>query len=286
MIDPAGAAAPQLWHGAGNRFALHDGRGGAAPPDAAAVCAAHGADGLIVLAPPAGTGSAAAVRFHNPDGAAVGACGNGLRCAALALDPAGARGSMTLDTPAGPRAAEVLRASATAGGGLSGRVRVSLGAPTFAPPPADPRAFADLLPGGGRTGESGRPGLAFHGPPIRVDVGNPHAVLLLEGPPTDGLVNALGPAFQVHPLFADAGGVNVGFAFVRRPDRIELRVWERGVGETAACGTGAGAAVAAAIAVRRCVRRVSVAMPGGDLEVDWPAGGALRLTGPAVRLGG
>ena len=161
-----------------------------------------------------------------------------------------------------------------------------MGTPTFPPPPGDPRAFAAVLPGGGPGGDSGRPGLAFHGPPVLVDVGNPHAVFFLEGPAGDALVNAVGPALQVHPHFAATGGVNAGFAFVRSPGFIELRVYERGAGETAACGTGACAAVAAGVMVRRCVRRVSVAMPGGRLEVEWPAGGELSLTGPAVRTGG
>ena len=268
-----------LWHGAGNSFALHDGRGGAAPPDPAAACRESRVDGLIDIAPPASPGAAAAVRFYNPDGAEAAACGNGLRCAAAFLDPAGGRGAFLLDTAAGVRVAEVLGRD-----GDEYRVRVSMGEPTFLPPPADRRAFADVLPGGAPTGESGRPGLAACGPPVRVDLGNPHAILFLEGPPADGFVAAVGAAFQSHPAFAAGGGVNVGFAHVTSPSGILLRVYERGVGETAACGTGACAALAAAVAVGRCVRRATVSMPGGDLEVERPDGGAMRLTGPAVRV--
>ena len=278
-MDNPTAARPELWHGAGNSFALHDGRGDAPPPDAAAVCAAYGVDGLIALAPPRAPGAAAAVRFYNPDGAEAGACGNGLRCAAAFLDPAGAAGELLLETAAGVRAAAVLSRD-----GNGYRVRVSMGEPRFLPAPPDRRAFATILPGSAPTGESARPGLAACGPPILVDVGNPHAVLFLDDPPGDAFVAGVGAALQAHPHFRPTGGANVGFAFARSPREIELRVYERGAGETAACGTGACAAVAAAVAVRRCVRRVRVSMPGGLLEVEWPAGGQLSLTGPAARM--
>ena len=280
MSDPP--AVPrglELWDGAGNTFALHDGRRGSAAPDPAAVCDFHQVDGLIALAAPAGARRAAAVRFYNPDGSAAAACGNGLRCAAAFLDPGGARGELHLETAAGVRTARVLAATA------EGRtVRVSMGEPTFRPPPRDPRAFAEFLPNGSRTGESGRPGLAAFGPPILVDVGNPHAVFFLEEPATDALVNSLGHALQIHSQFAATGGVNVGFARARSPSRIELRVYERGVGETAACGTGACAAAAAAVAVGRCAGPVGVSMRGGELVVERPPGGELHLTGPAARL--
>jgi len=273
-----------LWHGAGNTFVLHDGRRGDPAPDAAGLCAAYGVDGVVAIRPPSTPGAIAAVAFFNPDGAPAGACGNGLRCVAAALDPYGDRGSLTLDTPAGLRTATVLTPAGAEGG--AAEVRVSMGRPTFRPAPADPLAFADLLPGGRPTGNSDRPGLAAFGPPILVDVGNPHAVLLLDEPPSDGLVGDLGPRFQAHPHFEATGGVNVGFAHVRRPDTIELRVYERGAGETASCGTGACAAVAAAIVVRRCLRSVTVATRGGLLAVEWPEEGELFLTGPAERGSG
>ena len=277
------------WEGAGNRFLLHDGRGAdgrsGVPPDAAVVCGAAGVDGLIALGPPRTPGAAASVRFFNADGSAAGACGNGLRCAALCLDPTGERGVMNLDAPAGLGAAAVLNVAATDGDRLSGTVRVSMGRPRFPPPPADLNAFNSLHPGGTATGESARPGLAAFGPPILVDLGNPHAVLMLDEPPADDLVANLGAAFQAHPYFEPTGGVNVGFAFVRRPDLMTLRVYERSVGETASCGSGACAAVAAAVAVKRCVRRVTVRMPGGELIVERSGGGELFLTGPAERTG-
>ncbi len=288
--SPPGSPAVVLWQGAGNTFALSDGRAGGPAPDAAAVCTTYGVDGFVALAAPRTPGAAASVAFYNPDGAPAAACGNGLRCVAAALDPDGARGPMTFDTPAGPRTATVLSVEENAAKVPVAQVRVSMGEPQFQPAPADPLAFAAVLPGGAPTGNSARPGLAAFGPPILVDLGNPHAVFLLDEPPGDAVVSAIGPALQSHPHFAatgggnGVGGVNVGFAFVRAPDRLDLRVFERGVGETASCGSGACAAVAAAVAVRRCVRQVAVSMRGGDLRVDWPAGGELFLTGPAAPM--
>ncbi|MEM9700919.1 MAG: diaminopimelate epimerase [Planctomycetota bacterium] len=280
MTDSRAARSPiWLWQGSGATFAVHDGRSGRAAPDPGGVCTNEGADGFVALAAARTPGAVAALSFFRPDGGAVAECGDGMRCVAAALDPTGTAGMLRFDTPAGLRTARVL--SVRDG---RARVRVSMGKPRFRPAPADPRAFADLTPDNRPTGDSARPGLASFGPPILVDLGEPHAVFLIDEPPSPDLCRTVGRALQRHPFFQETAGVNVSFAFVHRPDAILLRVDERGGEETAAGGGGACAAVAAAIAVRRCVRRVTVSTPGGELFVDWPAAAEMQLIGPAEPL--
>ena len=111
-------------------------------------------------------------------------------------------------------------------------------------------------------------------------MGNPHALLL-----TDDIANApvgrLGPMLQASALFPES--VNVGFAQVESPAHIRLRVYERGAGETLACGSGACAAVAILIRQGRVARKVDVDLPGGMLQIDWPDDAAqIRMAGPVA----
>jgi len=111
-------------------------------------------------------------------------------------------------------------------------------------------------------------------------MGNPHAVVEVASA-DDAPVPALGPALQARPEFPE--GVNVGFAQVLAPDRIKLRVFERGAGETLACGSGACAAVAVLVRQGRVARHVFVDLPGGTLEIHWPADDApITMAGPAA----
>lgn len=110
-------------------------------------------------------------------------------------------------------------------------------------------------------------------------MGNPHAVLAVDDP-REAPVATLGPAIERHPRFPQAA--NVGFMQVLARDRIALRVWERGVGETAACGTGACAAVAVGRARGWLDRRVTAALTGGELVIEWAgADNPLWMTGAA-----
>ena len=92
----------------------------------------------------------------------------------------------------------------------------------------------------------------------------------------------LGPRFEHHPFFPRR--VNTEFVRVAGPDRLDMRVWERGAGETLACGTGACAAAVAAARTGRTGRRVRVTLPGGPLDVEWRADGHVRMTGDAVEV--
>lgn len=263
-------------HGAGNDFVVLDLRGGA-PAPTRVECAwladrrrGVGCDQILTIEPPRSAGSIAAYRIWNADGSASGQCGNGARCVAAWLvrdGAAPAQGGFAIDSPAGVHA--VTR-------GADGGFVIDMGAPRFAP--------ADI-PLVGVDGEQDDYTLELDGEPLHlgaVSMGNPHAVLEVADVAC-AEVARLGPALQASRWFP--ASVNVGFAQVLAPGHIRLRVFERGVGETLACGSGACAAVAV-LARRGRVQAeagVRVDLPGGTLQVQRDgATGALRLSGPAV----
>lgn len=259
-------------HGAGNDFVVLDLRDGAPPPDAAlcrALADRHtgvGCDQILTLEPARSPGAFAAYGIWNADGSAARQCGNGARCVAAWLVRDGAPTSgFTLDSPTGSHAVDVL---------ADGRYRIAMGVPEFDPARIPLAGFAQAqdaytLRVDGVALEIGA-----------VSMGNPHALLVVEH--VDAApVAALGQALQQHHAFPDS--VNVGFAHVESRDRIRLRVYERGVGETLACGSGACAA--AAILMRRGVvdRTVTVALPGGELVIEWPRDDApVTMAGPTA----
>jgi diaminopimelate epimerase len=117
-----------------------------------------------------------------------------------------------------------------------------------------------------------------------LSMGNPHAVLFVED--LDGTpVTSLGGLIEHHPAFPN--GVNVEFVHVSSPERVDMRVWERGSGATLACGTGACAGAVAARLLRNTNRRVTVGLPGGELDVEWDGSldevASVFMTGPAAR---
>jgi diaminopimelate epimerase len=117
--------------------------------------------------------------------------------------------------------------------------------------------------------------------PAAVNVGNPHVIFFVDN--CDGVnLERLGPQIEHDPLFPDR--VNVNVATVEAPDRIRLRVWERGAGLTRACGTGACATAVAAIRSGRVESPVTVALPGGELLIDWTPGGNISMSGPATHV--
>jgi diaminopimelate epimerase len=203
----------------------------------------------------------ASYRIFNADGGEVQQCGNGVRCLARFLAPR-LGNELTLVGPAGSIAARVLSAD---------KVSVDLGVPDFRPAalPFDaPREQERYrLQVGGRDVEFGA-----------VSMGNPHVVIPVESV-DDAPVAALGPELERHPSFPQR--VNVGFMQRENERRIRLRVFERGVGETLACGTGAAAAVAVGRRWGQLAEKVEVSLPGGILEIVWPGpGSALWQTGP------
>jgi diaminopimelate epimerase len=248
--------------GTGNDFVLLDNRSGARFQYAALARAACdrrfgvGADGLLVLLRAApNTGADVAMRIFNADGSEAEMCGNGIRCIARYLAREGRESRrLAVQTPAG-----VIRTELT---GAPGMVRVDMGVPALARPLEGSFDF------GGRTFRC-----------ARVSMGNPHAVIFvddsLDAYPLDKLAAAASKAA------GEAGGINVELARVTG-GRIQMRIHERGVGETWACGTGACAAAVAAIATDRLASPIEVATRGGSVDVVWSgADDPALLTGPA-----
>jgi diaminopimelate epimerase len=215
--------------------------------------------------------------IHNADGAEVEQCGNGARCFARFVRDSGLSTKETLrvQTMRG-----VIAPQLTA----DGRVSVDMGAPCFAPQDlAFDATGLTLQPQGAWGNWSVLPaGSAKEVLLATVSMGNPHAVIQVEDVDT-APVAILGPGVQANPRFTQ--GVNVGFMQVQSRSAIRLRVYERGVGETLACGTGACAAVAAGIRLGLLGAVVDVHTHGGVLTIAW-AGGAepILMTGPATTV--
>jgi diaminopimelate epimerase len=259
-------------HGAGNDFAVVDLRGGQPAPPAARVRAMGnrhtgvGFDQLLTIEDANRTDCVARYRIWNSDGGPAQQCGNGARCVAawLRRDGAAAGRHFLLDSPTGPVDVECRD---------DGHYRLALGRPEFTP--ARIPFVADL--------ESPRYTLALGKERVSfgaVSMGNPHAVVEVAAVDL-APVHEWGPALQAREEFPE--GVNVGFAQVLGPDRIRLRVYERGAGETLACGSGACAAVAVLVRQGRVGRHVFVELPGGTLEIHWPSDTApVTMAGPAA----
>lgn len=256
------------FEGIGNDFLVLldlDGSDTAAGPALArAACDRHlgfGADGLIrCRRAPAGSGAALVFELWNADGSEAEMSGNGMRCMGHAALDAGivrAGEPFGVLTPAGRR--EVTLTVGPGAGTVWGRVE--MGQPKV-------------------EGETDRCNVG-HGQ-LLVNMGNPH--LVVAGPDPAGIdVTGLGPILEA----SEPGGINVEFATLGPgPDEVTMRVWERGVGETQACGTGSCAAAVAFHHWGRVGRAVTVHQPGGSVAVEWRDDGTVVLSGPSRRIGG
>jgi diaminopimelate epimerase len=224
-----------------------------------------GFDQALVLQPPRAAGTDVFYRIFNADGSEVEQCGNGARCIArLVASRAGRRDrAFVMDSPGGLVNAR-LRAD--------GLVSVAMGVPNF-----DPRSLPFTA-----EAEASSYSIDLPSGPVEfgaVSIGNPHAVIRVRSV-SDAPVDTVGPAMENHPRFPRR--VNVGFLEIIAPDHVRLRVFERGVGETQACGTGACAAVAVGRRHGPLGEEVRVDVPGGRMIVQWPGPGEpVWLTGPA-----
>ncbi len=256
-------------HGLGNDFVVIDSRNGdlkLSPAEAKAIADRHsgvGCDQLLILEKPAKPNLADVfMRILNSDGSESGACGNGTRCVADLLMRETGRDKLVIETSAGLLDAE--RAS-------GGRVSVDMGLARldWREIPLKEACDTAHVP------------LAL-GPlkdPVAVNMGNPHAVFFVDDVAKIDLA-ALGPVLERHAMFPERANIEV--AQVIGPDRIRLRVWERGAGITLACGSGACATGVAAARRGLTGRKVTIVLERGELEIEWLPDGHVLMTGPVA----
>lgn len=261
----------------GNDFILIDGNEARSVSNLGALAvrmcrrtAGAGADGILVLGPPESTDADVAMRIWNADGSEAEVSGNGTRCVAAYLD---ARGRWPIEQPE-------LKVSTVAGVKRLSRA----GASTYEMYMGQPSLRCGDVPFTGLS--AGERGIDV---PLTAcgrdwtatvsSIGNPHCSIFVEDP-EDMDWRTAGAAIERHPAFPNR--VNVEFIRVVARDVLDVRFWERGVGETESSGTGSAAATVAAIATGRTDRRVTVRTPAGELSVAWPDDDAsVVLVGPA-----
>jgi len=247
-------------NGLGNEIAVLDARDRPLTLNASAVEALAlpgkgiGFDQLMVLLPPRNPMADVYTEIWNADGSKVAACGNGSRCVAWYLMREMNRESLVMETEAG------LLGAVSVG---PNRISVDMGEPSFEWDRIPMSERMDTVRIELQVGPIDDP--VLHGPGV-VSMGNPHCIFFVQDAEL-APVEAVGPMIEYHPLFPER--TNVGFAEIVARDHIRLRVWERGAGLTKACGTGACAALVAAVRRRLCDRTANVQVDGGMLQIEW-----------------
>ena len=256
-------------HGCGNDFVVLDERAaplGLTARRAAAIADRRegvGCDQFIVIErPPAGSTADAFMRIRNPDGGEAGACGNATRCVVRLLHAESGQDDLTIQTIAG-----VLPATVAA----DGEITVDMGPPRLGWRDVPLARAMDTLH------------LDLASGPLRdpaaLSMGNPHATFFV--PYVAAIpIEALGPGLEHADIFPERA--NIGVAQVLAPDRIRLRVWERGAGLTRACGSGACAALVNAVRRGLTGRRATVVVDGGALTIEWRDDGHVLMGGPTA----
>lgn len=243
------------------------------PPVIRLLCDRHhgvGSDGILAHVPSAR--AVVGLRIYNPDGSEAEKSGNGLRIFARYLHDHGlvTAPTFTVETPGGiVTVALQLRGREVEG------ITVEMGTATFR---------SDRIPMTGPAREVVDEALEVDGEPFlitAVSVGNPHCVVFVPDLAAVDL-QRLGPGLETHPAFPHR--TNVQFAEVQSPRRVAARIWERGAGETMASGSSACAVAAAAVRKNLAERELTIAMPGGELQVAVAADWAIRMAGPAVEI--
>ena len=265
-------------HGAGNDYVYIDGfQESVSDPAALAIAVSNrnfgiGSDGLILILP--STRADVKMRMFNSDGSEAEMCGNGVRCVAKYAYDHGlvAKEVVSVETGAGVL---TLQLFPNASGRIE-KVRVNMGLPRLT------RGEIPL---------TGEPTAQVVNEPLTildqtfaitcVSMGNPHCVIFVDDV-ENFPVGKYGPLIEHHPLFPRR--TNVEFVEVCSRSEVRQRTWERGAGETLACGTGASAVVVAGVLTGRTERVIKNVLAGGELELEWSADGAVFMTGPAVEV--
>lgn len=271
-------------HGLGNDFVVIDDRAeelDLSADDVRFLCDRNfgiGADGVMLVRPAVSPDADFGWWFRNSDGSVAEMCGNGIRCFARYLVEHGCvepdRTRVTVETTPGLYSIDIVRDES---GGFSGAT-VDMGEPilrsTDVPTTLAPNRAESVVDGA----------LTIDGEDLRVtcvSMGNPHCVIFVDDVES-APVGSLGPLVETDEAFPRK--TNVEFASVEDRSHIRLRVWERGVGETLACGTGACATVVAASLNGLTDRSVRVSLPGGELDIVWSEEGHVFMTGPACEV--
>lgn len=267
-------------HGAGNDYVYIDAFTEPPPSDphnvARRLADRHfgvGGDGLILILPPDSSTNDARMRMFNLDGSEGEMCGNAIRCVGKYLFDHGltTKRELIIETGRGP-----LKLGLEIRNGKAVRARVNMNPPIF---------DAAQIP----TTLSGTPPTEV---PVNVDgrnvaitalsMGNPHGVVFVDEPTDDWVLN-IGPKLEAAEFFPRKA--NIEFAQVLSPTELRVRVWERGSGETWACGTGASAVCVAGVLTGRTQRKVTIHLRGGDLDLEWSeADNCVYKTGPATEV--
>jgi diaminopimelate epimerase len=273
-------------HGAGNDYVVLDARDMEAdwPALARAMCDRHtgvGADGLLLVLPSASPSALADIRMRefNQDGSESEMCGNGIRCLAKYVLERGIvdrnKNPLNIETMSGIRVLEPIWHD-----GKVDRSRVAMGEPELRSGKVPVTLSEDMADG---------PVLDF---PLDVDgttldltfvsMGNPHAIAFIESPVSKFPLHRIGPEVERHAIFPNR--VNFSIVNAKEGRGVVARVWERGVGETLACGTGACAIAVASRLHGYCGDDVDITLPGGVLTISWDGVGEVYLEGPAVEV--
>ncbi|MCA9046072.1 MAG: diaminopimelate epimerase [Planctomycetaceae bacterium] len=229
-----------------------------------------GGDGMVLICP--SEVADARMRMFNADGSESEMCGNGVRCVAKYVYDHGIAVKDELDIETGRG---VLRLQVFPENGKVEQVRVNMGEPIL-----EAEQIPTTLPGSPVVNVPLQvAGREFH--VTCVSMGNPHCVTFVHEI-TDELVHVIGKQIEVHPAFPRR--VNAEFIRIISRTEMDMRVWERGSGETQACGTGACASAVAGILNGLLDRKVLCHLPGGDLTLEWPENGPVYMTGPATEV--
>jgi diaminopimelate epimerase len=230
-----------------------------------------GSDGLILIMP--SDSCDFRMRMFNADGSEAQMCGNGARCVGKFVYDEGhtRKNEITLETKAGVKTLQLFPLN-----GKVEKVRVDMGEPVLAAPQIPVRWEQAQLINQILDFEPEKYALTC------VSMGNPHAVIFTPG--IDALdIEKIGKKIENHPMFPER--TNVEFVEILSPTHARMRVWERGSGETQACGTGACAVAVAGVLNNLLERRATISLLGGDLELEWDAAGKhVFMTGPAVKV--